>query len=57
MKINPFLTYETVTARVTPKNLASCVGDATIICEAFDKADQKAMLAVKCAAKNRTLIL
>ena len=45
MKINPFLTYETVTARVTPKNLASCVGDATIICEAFDKADQKAMLA------------
>ena len=21
MKINPFLTYETVTARVTPKNL------------------------------------
>ena len=58
MKINPFLTYETVTARVTPKNLASCVGDATIICEAFDKADQKAMLAreVRCQKPDAYLV-
>ena len=48
----------TVTARVTPKNLASCVGDATIICEAFDKADQKAMLAreVRCQKPDAYLV-
>ncbi|MCH3950229.1 MAG: sulfur carrier protein ThiS adenylyltransferase ThiF [Acidaminococcus sp.] len=43
-KINPYLSYETVTARITPENVLECVGTSPIICEAFDRADQKAML-------------
>lgn len=42
--INPYLTYETYTERVIPSNAARLFAGCDVVCEAFDKADQKAML-------------
>ncbi len=42
--INPYLDIKTECVRVTPENVASLFGDYGIVCEAFDKPDQKAML-------------
>lgn len=44
MEINPYLDYKTYTARVTPENAAQLFADCDVVCEAFDRADQKAML-------------
>ena len=41
----PYITLRPVTARLTPENLPALTGEADIICEAFDAADQKSMLA------------
>lgn len=44
LDINPYLTYEIHTVRVTDSNACGIFKDCDIICEAFDNADQKAML-------------
>lgn len=43
-QINPYLTYESVCVKVTPENVKELFFDYPIVCEAFDKPDQKAML-------------
>ncbi len=43
-QINPYLTYEAVCVKVTPENVKELFADYPIVCEAFDKPDQKAML-------------
>ncbi|MDY3619156.1 sulfur carrier protein ThiS adenylyltransferase ThiF [Agathobaculum sp.] len=42
--INPYLNYETYTERIIPANAVRLFADCDIVCEAFDRADQKAML-------------
>ena len=42
--INPYLDIETVCVTVTPENAAELFCGWPIVCEAFDRADQKAML-------------
>lgn len=42
--INPYLCYETHTERITAENAVSFFRACDIVCEAFDRADQKAML-------------
>lgn len=43
-QINPYLTYESVCTKVTPDNVKELFAEYPIVCEAFDKPDQKAML-------------
>ena len=43
-KINPYLEYESVCVKVTPENVKQLFEMYPIVCEAFDKPDQKAML-------------
>ena len=43
-QINPYLTYESVCVKVIPENVKELFSDYPIVCEAFDKPDQKAML-------------
>ena len=43
-QINPYLTYRSVCIKVTPDNVKELFSDYSIVCEAFDKPDQKAML-------------
>lgn len=42
--INPSVELETICTKVTKENATSLLGDYPIMCEAFDKAEQKAML-------------
>lgn len=42
--INPYLYYDTYTERIVPANAARLFSDCDVVCEAFDRADQKAML-------------
>ena len=42
--INPYLNYETYTERVIPANAVRLFAGCNVVCEAFDRADQKAML-------------
>lgn len=44
MAINPYLDYRAYTIRVTHENAAALFADCDVVCEAFDRADQKAML-------------
>lgn len=44
-EIAPYVQLETHTARVTQENAQTLLGDAQIVCEAFDDARHKAMLA------------
>ncbi|RUL54071.1 sulfur carrier protein ThiS adenylyltransferase ThiF [Lysinibacillus antri] len=43
-EINPFIQINTKTVKITPNNVRELFCDFDIICEAFDKPDQKAML-------------
>lgn len=43
-EISPYVEIEAVTTRITENNLASLLGNADVICEAFDNAEAKAML-------------
>ncbi len=43
-QINPYLTYESVCVKVTPENVKELFYEYPVVCEAFDKPDQKAML-------------
>ena len=42
--INPFCEVTAETARITSENLAALLADDDIVCEAFDRAEAKAML-------------
>ena len=43
-QINPYLTYRSMCIKVTPDNVKELFSEYPIVCEAFDKPDQKAML-------------
>ena len=43
-QINPYLTYRSVCIKVTPDNVKELFSEYPVVCEAFDKPDQKAML-------------
>lgn len=43
-KIDPYASYETVCVKVTPENVRELFSEYPIVCEAFDRPDQKAML-------------
>lgn len=43
-QINPYLTYKSVQVKVTPENVRELFTAYPIVCEAFDRPDQKAML-------------
>lgn len=43
-QINPYLTYEKACVKVTPENVKELFDEYPIVCEAFDRPDQKAML-------------
>ncbi len=43
-EIAPYTEIQTVTAKVTEENFTDLLKDADIVCEAFDKAEAKAML-------------
>lgn len=43
-EINPYLQYEPHTERIIPANAASLFAGCDVVCEAFDRAEQKAML-------------
>ena len=43
-QINPYLTCESMRIKVTPENVRELFKEYPIVCEAFDKPDQKAML-------------
>lgn len=43
-EIAPYVQLSPVTTRITEENLPSLLAEADVICEAFDKAEQKAML-------------
>jgi len=44
-EINPFVNIEIMQTKITPENIGKLFGDYDIICEAFDQAAYKAMLA------------
>lgn len=43
-RINPYVQYEAHCQRITPENMAELFGAVDVLVEAFDRADQKAML-------------
>lgn len=43
-KIDPWIQLELHPVRLTPENLSTIFGGCSILCEAFDKAEEKAML-------------
>jgi len=43
-RINPYVQYEAHCVRITPENVFELFGDVDVMVEAFDRADQKAML-------------
>ena len=47
LEITPYVQIETITKRITEENYAQLLSGADIICEAFDDAHAKAMLANK----------
>jgi len=43
-RINPYVQYDAHCVRITPENIFELFGDVDVMVEAFDRADQKAML-------------
>jgi sulfur carrier protein ThiS adenylyltransferase len=43
-RINPYVSYEAHCVKVTPENIPELFGSVDVLVEAFDRADQKAML-------------
>ncbi len=43
-RINPYVRYEAHCVRITPDNIQALFGEVDVMVEAFDRADQKAML-------------
>ncbi len=50
-RINPYIEYKSVYVKVTPDNARELFKDYPIVCEAFDRPDQKAMLVREVLAK------
>lgn len=44
MRINPYVEYEAHGLKITPDNIGGLFGEVDVLVEAFDRADQKAML-------------
>lgn len=44
LEINPYITIESYTVRMTEDNTVKLVSEADVVCEAFDKAECKAMV-------------
>ena len=55
--INPYLDIKTECVRVTPENVASLFGGFPIVCEAFDKPDQKAMLVRELLTQTEAVVV
>ncbi len=49
-RINPYVRLEPHNAKITPENVAEIFGEVDVLVEAFDRADQKAMLMESFAA-------
>lgn len=43
-QIAPYIQIQTITQRITEENFAALLGEADVICEAFDRPEAKAML-------------
>ena len=56
-KINPYTELETVTTRVTEDNAADLFGEYHIVCEAFDRAENKAMLVNTLLERTNSIIV
>lgn len=58
MRINPYAEYRLFQEKIVPGNVQKIFEGCTVVCEAFDKADQKAMLAetVLCTMPNTFLV-
>lgn len=50
-RINPFVEVDAKTVRITPGNVAELFGECGVLVEAFDAADQKAMIVETALAK------
>ncbi len=56
-EINPYLEYKSIRIKVSPENIATVFADYPIVCEAFDKPDQKAMLVEQILARFKDTIV
>lgn len=56
-KINPYTELETATVRVTEDNAAGLFGKYHIVCEAFDRAENKAMLVNTLLERTASIIV
>ncbi len=58
MRINPYITYHCYQEKIVPENVRTLLGTCSVICEAFDRAEQKAMLVenVLCQLPNAYLV-
>lgn len=55
--INPDIEIEAITTKVTSQNAVKLFGNYDIVCEAFDKADNKAMLISTLLANTKSTIV
>lgn len=58
MRINPYITYHCYQEKIVPAAVQNLFGNCSVICEAFDQAEQKAMLVenVLCRLPNAYLV-
>ena len=47
-EISPYIEIEEHITKITEENISDIVGEADIICEAFDKASEKSVLVLLC---------
>lgn len=57
LQINPYVKINTANLRVTAENAAELFGGYDIVCEAFDLAEEKAMLANTLLTKTKNCVL
>ena len=55
--INPYCVYEIHSVKLTEENIPEIFSECDIICEAFDKADQKAMITETVLSDMKSVIL
>ena len=55
--INPYCVYEIHSVKLTEENIPEIFSECDIICEAFDKADQKAMITETVLSDMKNVIL
>lgn len=58
MRINPYITCHCYQEKIVPSTIHKILGNCSVICEAFDEAEQKAMLVenVLCQLPNAYLV-